>query len=47
MNGVEYGQDSIIEIQPGESTDFEALTDTITFVVKIPAVSGDKYLGEP
>lgn len=47
MNGVEYGQDSIIEICPGESTDFEALTDTITFVVKIPAISGDKYFGEP
>lgn len=47
MNGVEYGPDSIIEIKPGEATDFEALTDTITFVVKIPGVSGDKYLGEP
>lgn len=47
MNGVEYGPESIIEIKPGEATDFEALTDTITFVVKIPAVSGDKHLGEP
>lgn len=43
MNGVKYGRDSIIEIQPGEATDFEALTDTITFVVKVPAVGGDKY----
>lgn len=47
MNGVEYGPDCIIEIKPGNATDFEALTDTITFVIKIPAVSGDKYLGEP
>lgn len=47
MNGVEYGPDSIIEIKPGEAIDFEALTDTITFVVKTPAVIGDKYLGEP
>lgn len=47
MNGVEYGPDSIIEIKPGEATDFEALTDTITFVIKTPAVRDDKYLGEP
>lgn len=47
MNGVEYEADSIIEILPGEATDFEALTDAVTFVVKIPAVNGDKYLGEP
>jgi hypothetical protein len=44
MNGVEYGPGSIIEIKPGEATDFEALSDTLTFVVKIPAVAGDKYL---
>ena len=47
MNGIEYGPDSVIEIKPGEATDFEALTDAITFVVKTPAVIGDKYLGEP
>lgn len=47
MNGIEYGPESIIEIKPGEATDFEALTDTITFVVKTPAVIGDKYLGKP
>ncbi|OQS38691.1 hypothetical protein [Chromobacterium haemolyticum] len=46
MNGVEYGPDSIVEIRPGMATDFEALTDVITFVVKTPAVIGDKYLGE-
>lgn len=44
MNGVEYGPDSIIEILPGEATDFEALTDVTTMVVKIPGVRGDKYL---
>lgn len=43
MNGVKYGRDSILEIRPGEATDFEALTDAITFVVKVPAVGGDKY----
>ncbi len=29
---------------PGESTDFEALTDVKTVVVKIPGVNNDKYL---
>lgn len=43
MNGVVHGRDSIIEIGPGEATDFEALTDVVTFVVKVPAVAGDKY----
>jgi mannose-6-phosphate isomerase-like protein (cupin superfamily) len=43
MNGIVYERDSIVEIKPGEVTDFEALTDVITFVVKIPAVAGDKY----
>jgi hypothetical protein len=46
MNGVEYESDSIIKINPGEACDFEALTDTISFVVKTPAVIGDKYFGE-
>jgi mannose-6-phosphate isomerase-like protein (cupin superfamily) len=43
MNGVVYERDSIVEIKPGEPTDFEAITDVITFVVKIPAKAGDKY----
>jgi len=43
MNQQVYGRDQIIEIKPGEATDFEALTDTITVVVKVPAVAGDKY----
>jgi hypothetical protein len=47
MNGTEYGPNSIIEIKPGEATDFEAITETITFVIKIPAVIGDKHLGDP
>ncbi len=43
MNGVELGKDTIVEVQPGEAADFEALVDTVTFVVKVPAVPGDKY----
>jgi mannose-6-phosphate isomerase-like protein (cupin superfamily) len=43
MNGVEHGPDSIVRIDPGVATDFEALTDVITVVVKTPAVLGDKH----
>jgi mannose-6-phosphate isomerase-like protein (cupin superfamily) len=43
MNGMVYGVDAVIEIPPGQSTDFEALSDTVTVVVKVPAVPGDKY----
>jgi mannose-6-phosphate isomerase-like protein (cupin superfamily) len=43
MNGLEYGRDAIVEIKPGQATDFEALADTITVVVKVPAAAGDKY----
>ena len=33
----------IVVIEPGEATDFEALTDVVTVVVKVPSVAGDKY----
>ena len=46
MNSVEYSQGDIITIEPGESTDFEALTDVATTVVKVPSVKGDKYPGD-
>ena len=44
MNGTIYGSGDIITIEPGEATDFEALEDTITTVVKLPCVKDDKYL---
>lgn len=44
MNGVEYGRDAIVCIPPGEATDFEALTDVTTVVVKTPAAIGDKHV---
>lgn len=47
MNGVEYVKGDIIVIPPNESTDFEALEDTITTVVKYPGANGDKYPGDP
>ncbi|MGI1988463.1 hypothetical protein [Shewanella glacialipiscicola] len=34
----------IVKIAPGEFTDFEALEDTITTVVKLPGATNDKYL---
>lgn len=44
MNGVVYGRDAIVCIPPGEPTDFEALTDVTTVVVKTPAAIGDKHV---
>ena len=44
MNGREFEAGSIIKIDPGEATDFEAIEDTITVVVKLPSVKNDKYL---
>lgn len=43
MNGKEYGRGEIVEVKPGEPTDFEVLEDTSTVVVKVPAALGDKY----
>ena len=43
MNGEEYSAGSILTIYPLESTDFHAITDVITAVVKIPGASNDKY----
>jgi hypothetical protein len=43
MSGEEFGAGEIIKIHPGQSTDFTALTDATTVVVKMPCVSGDKY----
>ena len=43
MNGVEYSKGSIAVIRPNEITDFEALEDSSTVVVKIPGANNDKY----
>lgn len=43
MNAREYGPDDIVTIEPGVPTDFEVLEDTVTVVVKVPCVIGDKY----
>ena len=43
MNDTTYKKDDILVINPGYKTDFLALEDTITAVVKIPGASDDKY----
>ena len=47
MNGCQYGPGQIIVLEPGEPTDFRALTDTLTVVVKVPGAKNDKYPGSP
>ena len=44
MMGVEYSEGEILTIFPNESTDFLALTDVTTVVVKVPGASNDKYI---
>jgi len=46
MNGVIHQAGDILLIPPGESTDFHALTDLVTVVVKLPGASNDKYDGD-
>ncbi len=47
MNGEEVTVGEIVRIPPGTATDFEAVTDVTTVVVKMPCVKGDKYLCDP
>lgn len=46
MNDQILDAGTVIEISPGESASFEALEDTITTVVKVPCVAGDKFIVE-
>ena len=43
INDTYYETNDIITIEPGEIAAFSAIEDTITTVVKIPSVLGDKY----
>lgn len=47
MNGVVYKTGTILMIEPNTPTDFLALTDVITTVVKYPGANDDKYSGAP
>lgn len=44
MLGQEYTNGDIIKINPFDVTDFEALTDVTTVVIKLPGANNDKYL---
>jgi len=47
MAGKELSAGDIIKLEPGEATDFEALTDTVSVVVKTPSAAADKFPGCP
>ncbi|OMO31698.1 hypothetical protein BH582_12175 [Vibrio sp. 10N.222.47.A9] len=44
MKNIVLNAGDILRINPGEYTDFEALEDTVTTVVKLPGALNDKYL---
>ncbi len=44
MAGQEWGAGDIIVLEPGDITDFEALTDAVNVVVKTPGALNDKFL---
>ncbi len=44
MAGREWGEGDIVVLAPGEVTDFHALSDAVTVVVKLPGAADDKYL---
>lgn len=46
MKNLVLKKGDVVKIYPGEYTDFEALEDTTTAVVKLPGALNDKYLEE-
>lgn len=43
MFDTEFSEGDIIVVEPGDATTFEALTDAMNVVVKIPGANNDKY----
>ena len=43
MNGRRYTAGDIVVLEPGEGTDFRAVTDVVAVAVKLPGASNDKY----
>lgn len=41
-----YEAGDIIVMEPGDATDFEAMTEAVNVVVKIPGANNDKYVLE-
>ncbi len=46
MKDEKFKKGDIVTISPGEETDFYALTNVTTVVVKYPSIKDDKYLSE-
>lgn len=46
MVGKEWDAGDIIVLEPGDATDFEALTNVVSVVVKVPGALDDKYICE-
>lgn len=46
MFGLVWNAGDIVVVEPGDTTSFEAIEDTVNVVVKIPGVNNDKYLAE-
>lgn len=44
MAGREWGAGDIIVLEPGEVSAFEALSDAVNVVVKVPGAPDDKFL---
>ncbi|ASL48451.1 hypothetical protein bAD24_III13700 [Burkholderia sp. AD24] len=44
MAGKEWGEGDIVVLEPGDVTDFEALTDAVNVVVKTPGALNDKFV---
>lgn len=40
----EFSEGDIVVVEPGEATDFTALTESMNVVVKIPGANSDKYI---
>ena len=45
MCGREWADGDIIVLEPGDATDFEALSNVVSVVLKCPAAPDDKYPG--
>lgn len=40
-----WGTGDVIVLEPNDATSFEALADSVTVVVKLPSLPGDKFFG--
>ncbi|WP_158895017.1 MULTISPECIES: hypothetical protein [unclassified Pseudomonas] len=46
MMGKEWNEGQIIVLEPGEVTSFEAISDAVNVVVKLPGALNDKFIVE-